>query len=101
MQIQKLLYPLCSYLRVLILSFVLHILRPFTVLFSLFHLDKLSQDDTREAHKSGDMESPFMKDEEPEKQQFSLSTMEERDTESEADDLTSQGHRLLSTVVYN
>jgi len=67
----------------------------------LFHLDNLSQDDTRETHKSGDIESPFIKDEEPEKQQFSLSPMEERDTENEADDLTSQGHRLPSAIVYD
>ena len=41
-----------------------------------------------------------MKDEEPEKQQFSLSTMEERDTESEADDLTNQGHIDCSQLLF-
>jgi len=103
LQIQKLLYPLCCYLRVrvLILLIVSHILRPFTVHSLFFHLDKLSQHDTRETHKSEDMEPPFMKDEEPEKLQFSLFPMEEQDIESKAGDLTSQGHRLPSAIFYN
>lgn len=47
------------------------------------------------------MVSPYREDEVPEKKNFSLSTVEVQVTESEANDVTSQGHSLPSDIVYN
>lgn len=66
--------------------------------FLLFLLDKLFQDDTRMIQQPGEMESPFMKDQEPEKPKVPLFPIGNCDIKCKADKLTFRGYWLSSNI---